>query len=198
MTPSLSRLIFAAAFSGIACVCAGDWRDAPPAGIRAGDIAFRSGNGPWTRFFVGASSRDKRFSHVGIVVPAPGCGVAIVHSEAGDFSGKGNVRADSWKVFFDGATDGAVYRPVFSDGAPESIVSCAMSRMGVVFDKDFDLSDTNRLYCSEFVREAVNEAAGRKLIGTTRVNGRDIVAIDDIYCEGFEKVFDFQRPNGSL
>ena len=191
MTPSLQGLVSAAAFLCLACAFAGDWRETPPAGTESGDIAFRRGNGPWTRFFVGASTRDRRFSHVGVVVPSPGGGVAVIHSEADDFTGKGSVRMEPWDVFFKDALDGAVYRYSGNGETAGRIASAAAKRAGVPFDTSFDLSDTNRLYCSEFVREAVNEAAGCPLVGTTRTKDREIVAIDDIYRLGFVKIFDF-------
>lgn len=64
----------------------------------------------------------------------------------------------------------------------------------VKFDSAFDMGETNRLYCSELVRLAINEAVGTNLVGFTKVCGRNVVAIDDLYCNGFRRMYDSHHP----
>ena len=70
----------------------------------------------------------------------------------------------------------------------------AKRRLWVKFDSVFDMGETNRLYCSEMVRLAINEAVGTNLVGFTRVCGRNVVAIDDLYRNGFRRMYDSHHP----
>ena len=171
------------------------WRDTPPADVRVGDIAFRRGAGFWTEYFVNASSREKRFSHVGIVVsnmPA----VVILHADANDMTGRGFVRLERWSGFFDNALECALYR--YGDSSKAALFAeNGMQKVGVPFDWTFNMSNTNSLYCTELVRNIINEVVCTNLVGYTEVRGRRIVAIDDIYRNGFTKIFDSRRAGGS-
>lgn len=70
----------------------------------------------------------------------------------------------------------------------------AKRRLWVKFDSAFDMSETNRLYCSEMVRLAINEAVGTNFVGFTKVCGRNVVAIDDLYRNGFLRIYDSHHP----
>lgn len=67
------------------------WHERPPVALRPGDVVLRRGDGVWTEIFIRKASREKRFSHIGIVT-AVSNGVTIVHSEANDFTGIGSVQ----------------------------------------------------------------------------------------------------------
>ena len=166
-----------------------EWKRTPPPGLKVGDIVFRKGRGLWTKYFIGASTREKRFSHVGIVVRT-NPSTFIVHSEGSDLTGIGNVRVEGWQGFMEIASECAVYRFAGSEETSQAIANCGLRRLGVRFDSAFDMSSTNELYCTEFIREAVNEAAGTNVVGFTIRKGRGIITIDDIYHRGFFKTFD--------
>lgn len=168
------------------------WKQNPPAGVTAGDIVFRRGHGIWTSFFVNASQREKRFSHVGIAATNGAGRIVIIHSEANDL-GLGRVREGSWHSFFKEATEAAVYRCTVVGVDPTDVVAEARRRIGVRFDNEFDATTTNKLYCSELVMLAVNLAAGRELIRPTFRSGKTIVGLDDIYREGFMKIYDSRK-----
>lgn len=168
------------------------WKQNPPAGVTAGDIVFRRGHGIWTRFFVNASTREKRFSHVGVAATNGAGRIMIIHSEANDL-GLGRVKEGSWQSFFEGASEAAVYRCTDGGVDPADVVAEARRRIGVRFDNEFDAATTNKLYCSELVMVAVNAAAGRNLIKPTFRSGKTIVGLDDIYREGFEKIYDSKK-----
>ena len=158
--------------------------------IEVGDLVFRKGDGLWTKFFVNKSSREKRFSHVGIVVSNCMSKITIAHAEAGDWTGVGDVHLQDWNGFFDGALDCAVYRLNGDVYLRNRIAKNAENYIGVPFDNLFDMDNTNRLYCTEFVRLCVNNAVGTNLIGWTESKAKKIIALDDIYRRGFHKVYD--------
>ncbi len=172
-----------------------DWRRAAPAPVKRGDLVFRRGDGLWTQWFVDASTREKKYSHVGIAA-SDGANPWIIHAEADDSGADGSVKRQRWSVFMSGAFAAAAYRISDDPELREKIAKCAEKRLGMPFDPSFSLDDTNRLYCTQFVRDAVNEAAGRELVGKTTRNGASIVAIDDC-SRGFEKLFEAGKiPDG--
>lgn len=165
----------------------------PFCGIEIGDVVFRRGQGPWTRYFIDCSSREKRFSHVGIVVSNVN-EVIVAHAEANDWTGVGDVHFQSLDGFFSGSLEQAVFRYQGDSAARIRMAGEAEKMLGAQFDRLFDMDETNRLYCTEFVRLAVNRAVGYELIGFTTVCGRHVVAIDDIYRSKFIRFYDSGRP----
>lgn len=166
-----------------------EWKRMPPPGLKVGDIVFRKGRGMWTKYFISASTREKRFSHAGIVARTDPS-TLILHAEGGDLTGIGNVSLEDWQGFLEIASECAVYRYAGSEETGVAIASCGLKRLGVPFDPSFDMSSTNELYCTELIREAVNEATGTNVVGFTVCNGRGIITLDDIYHRGFIKTFD--------
>ena len=164
------------------------WCKAPPCDLRPGDLVLRTEAAFLSRCFVEASSREKRFSHVGVVSVSGTPPMIVSIGEGG--MGAGRVRVVSWQDYMRNAKDCAVYR--FDGGGDVGIriAQSAASRVGTPFDPAFDLKSKDRLYCSELVRDAVNEAVGRSVIGTTRKDGFEYVSIDDCYRSGWKKIFD--------
>lgn len=194
----LQPFALAAALAAALCAAAvragePDWRAECPAEVREGDIVLRRGDGIWTRFFVNASERDRRFSHVGIAVTA-GKSPVIVHAEADDSSANGFVKAQPWSEFHKGSFMAGVYRIPGPEPIGRKIAEAAKKRIGTPFDPLFRLDDESRLYCSQLVRDAVNEAAGKELVRASLKNGTPIVAIDACYLGFAEKIFEAGEP----
>jgi hypothetical protein len=192
----LCRYVILMLFLPFYCLAAGKayvWQAAPSIEISVGDIVVRKGYGAWTHYFINCSSREKRFSHVGIVSEV-GNEVVLIHADADERTGDGCVRVEGWRGFFADALECAVFRFDGDSSVASNIAINAKRRLGVKFDSAFDMSETNRLYCSEMVRLAINEAAGTNLVGFTKVCGRNVVAIDDLYRNGFRRVYDSHHP----
>lgn len=145
-----------------------------------GDIVLRYGGGLWSPFFRDISRRDKRFSHAGILVRENG-EICVVHASAADLTGIGSVSCESLETFLTTAADYAVYRLAISEPVKRRIAANARNYLGSSFDSSFDLSDKERLYCTELVMQAVNEAAGFAVIRPTVTNGIAVVAPDNCY-----------------
>ena len=169
------------------------WQIVHPVEVHIGDIVVRKGYGTWTHYFINCSSREKRFSHVGIVSEI-GNEVALIHADADERTGDGCVRVEAWRGFFADALECAVFRFDGDPNVASNIAINAKRRLGVKFDSAFDMSETNRLYCSEMVRLAINEAVGTNLVGFTKVCGNNVVAIDDLYRNGFRRIYDSHHP----
>ncbi len=169
------------------------WKVKAPYDLEIGDLVFRKGYGLWTKYFIGCSTRERRFSHVGIVLGLERGGV-LIHADADERTGTGCVRVEGWRGFYADALECAVFRFDGDSSVASNIAINAKRRLGVKFDSAFDMDETNRLYCSELVRLAVNEAVGTNLVGFTKVCGRNVVAIDDLYRNGFLRIYDSHHP----
>ena len=141
--------------------------------------------------FYRASTREKRFTHVGIVV-SYGEAARMIDFSAQDV--EWHIKALRVPVceIMDDAFDLAVYRYTGPDAdkVRERIARAAEKRIGTPFDPTFDLKTKDRLYCTEMVRDCVNEAAGREVIGTSRKGDFEFVAVDDCYRNEMTKVWD--------
>ena len=157
-----------------------------PDGLQVGDLVLRREDAFLSRHFVNASSVEKRFSHVGIVMQTSPVPLIVTVGDSIDNS----ATSLSWSTFFAYASDCAVYRFAGDANIGERIARAAEKRIGIPFDPAFDLKTKDRLYCSELVRDAVNEAVGKPVIGTTKKGTFEYVAIDDCYRSGWTKVFD--------
>lgn len=170
---------------------ASGWRETPPVELQPGDLVCRRARGIWSRRFASVSSREPRFSHAGVVwkaLPEP----VLIHAEANDWNGRGWVRKDSWTAFFAGAkaTECAVFRLDAPPADAARFAEATRARLGVPFDYGFDLSDTNRLYCTELLAVALEETFGEGFVGRTTRDGKVFVAVDDLYLRGFTRIFD--------
>lgn len=167
----------------------GGWTKTPPIALQNGDLVFRRGHGFWTRHFVNCSTREKRFSHVG-VIHCLSNRFEIIHSEADDYSGVGSVKRSDWASFFKDSSEMCVFRYRGERAVRDRIAGEAQNLLGVPFDPFFDMGETNSLYCTEMVRIAVNKAVQKELIGHSAVFGRKVIAIDDVYRADFDRIFD--------
>ena len=193
----LDSLLFCILLSLPCLLTAGEdtslWKANAPCDLKIGDMVFRRGHGVWTKYFIDCSSREKRFSHVGIVTGL-GSELVLIHADADERTGDGRVRIEGWCGFFANALECAVFRFDGDSSVASNIAINAERRLGVKFDSAFDMGETNRLYCSEMVRLAINEAVGTNLVGSTKVCGRNVVAIDDLYHNGFRRIYDSHHP----
>ena len=164
--------------------------------LQRGDLLLVRNRGMWSRFLIDASCSEKRFSHAEIVT-AP---FEVVSVGVDEKTGGGVVCANGVESRTRYAEEIAVYRYAGPDAdkVRERIARAAEKRIGTPFDPTFDLKTKNRLYCTEMVRDSVNEAAGYEVIGTSRKEGFEYVAIDDCYRRGFEKVFDARDWKGKV
>ena len=159
-----------------------------------GDIILRYGNGFWSPVFRNVSRYEKRFSHAGVVVREKGT-FNVVHASAHEMNGAGHVSRVSLEQFLSVSSDYAVYRFETEKNVRLRIAENAERYVGRPFDSSFNLADRKRLYCTELVMHAVNDAVGYKAISPTVTSGIALVAPDDCYeGRGFFAVADKRLP----
>ena len=172
------------------------WHNKPPCQLKCGDLVLRREGAFLSHHFVEGSSREKRFSHVGIVAEVGDAASVVTVGDRG-FS-MGSVCVVKWQEFMRKAVDCAIYRFEGGEEIGNRILRAARKRLGLPFDSAFDIKTKDRLYCSELVHDVVNEAVGRTVVGTTRKGAFEYVAIDDCYHSGWIKIFDANNVGGSL
>lgn len=120
--------------------------------FRDGDLAFRRGEGVTSRAVLAADAGGL-YSHVGILRKKDGVWF-VIHAVPGEADVE-RIKSERIESFFapEKAVCGAVMRFV-----GDSVLSGEAARhaerlygMGILFDHDYDLGDTSRLYCTELV-----------------------------------------------
>ncbi len=160
--------------------------------LRAGDVVLRQGTGIWSRLFARVNPRDRRFSHVGIVVQ-DGSHWRVVHAEADNLGRHGRVRLDDWNEFTSHVPRLAVLRLDDADAAVKAAQAALdMYTAALPFDFNFDLSRLEAVYCSELVWRALGAGLGHDPLPVKAVlNGRETILVENFLLdmEGLSAVY---------
>lgn len=126
--------------------------DIPTEILMQGDIVFRKGEGMVSEIVL-HSDADGLYSHIGVIVNHNDS-VKVVHSVPGegDFDG---VKIEPIEVFFapNRAVKGEIKRLPMTDAQRSLVGERAIEKacQRVIFDHDYDIEDTTKLYCTELV-----------------------------------------------
>lgn len=132
--------------------------------LKAGDIVLRCGSGVTSRA-VQYADGGGCYSHVGMVVDSSGV-MMIVHAVPDEHDGSNDVdrvKMDVPDVFFSSmrTSNGRVMRYADSIAARHAAAEAyRIYRKRLLFDHDYNISDTTAMYCSELVEYAYQQAAG--------------------------------------
>lgn len=141
-----------------------------------GDIIFRRGKS-FESFMVLLADKGSQYSHVGVIVIENG-EAFVIHAEPPTrFNNYDRVRRERVKDFLEHRKSGqyAVFRIsdsslVNQDSVISFVYDCYYRQLQ--FDDEYDINDSNKLYCSELVWKAYNYG-GLDLL----VNGMDKIKI---------------------
>jgi hypothetical protein len=131
-----------------------DWDE--EADFRDGDLVLRCGRGVESRAVTTASRAP--YSHIGLLHYDEGWMVVHVVPDEAPEGDRDTVKCEPIKEFFSPrkARQGAWMRIRCSDSVAAAAVRYALQKQqaGVAFDNDYQLSDTQRLYCTELVYQS--------------------------------------------
>lgn len=142
--------------------------------LKVGDIVLRCGSGMTSRA-VQIADGGGCYSHVGIVVDSAGT-LMIVHAvpyEHEDPKDEETVKMETPEVFFSSmrTSNGRIMSCNDSTMAREAAqVAMGIYRKGILFDHNYDTSDTTRMYCSELVEYAYKKGTGISITENARHN----------------------------
>lgn len=127
--------------------------------MRSGDLVCRLGNGYFSGIFRRFSGDSERFSHVG-VLHREGDSCFVIHADADELSGVGEVRKESLREYLRGAHD-HLFARITVDSIRLGVDSLSLRYFdeGTPFDTRFDLSNDSALYCTELVAVVINKSA---------------------------------------
>lgn len=151
--------------------------------LRSGDIVCRLGNGFFSNYFRKYASKEQRYSHIGIV-EVTGDTVFVIHTEASELTGIGYAKREPIADFVKGVTAFGCYRLQSDKELREKFVKKGKSYYlkHTAFDLDFDATDDAKVYCTELVATALNDAFDRKLIKPNlRLGDKYFYGLDAIY-----------------
>lgn len=185
----------------LACACSQKKAPELPLGEMAeGDLAFRCGRGLFSRVVTTAEDKGV-YSHIGIVVRDEGKW-KVAHSVPGESEFKGDfdrVKLEDIETFFapDRAYRGCLVRTGIKDAGRICERAIQAARDSVAFDGDYDLADSSKLYCTEFVwrlflGEGLDLTEGRRRNVTVfRIDGEVILPEHILDYSGNEKYYQF-------
>jgi hypothetical protein len=116
--------------------------------LQNGDIICRLGDRLWSLYFKDLSTDDKRYSHLGIV-RINGDDITVINAEGARWEGKDYVNETSLQDFISVAKIIGIYR--LKNVSDDAIIEEALHFVGVPFDWDFDMEDSDKLYCTELL-----------------------------------------------
>jgi hypothetical protein len=150
-----------------------------------GDIVLREGKGVISNFMRATSSREKRFSHAGIVIHTRS-GPRIFHVIGTSGDPDGGLVADKPEDFCNRNLNKSIMVirfPLLPDHLVRlrsAVASC--SRNPVSFDNNFDLESDHSYYCTEFIYKMIRKATGHtEWIPLTQSENGPYVGLDDLY-----------------
>jgi hypothetical protein len=116
--------------------------------LKDGDIICRLGDRLWSQYFKDISLTDKRFSHLGII-KINNDKITVINAEGRAIQGKDFVNEVDLDEFLKIAKAVGIYRLNNYEGG--NISSEAMEYIGYPFDWNFDLTNENKIYCTELL-----------------------------------------------
>lgn len=151
--------------------------------IENGVLVCRLGNGYFSEYFRKYASKEKRFSHIGIISKENDT-LYVYHSEASELTGIGHIKREKLNSFLKDINVYEFFEFNYSDLTKNKILNeiRIYHSKKTPFDLNFNSFNDNELYCSELIASSINRALKTAVISPTLVlNGKKIYALDDIY-----------------
>lgn len=153
--------------------------------LKDGDLVLRTGNDFISLMLRQFSTRNKTYSHCGLVRIIGGR-IYVYHAIGGEDNPDARLRRDSFGEFCDPAHNlgFGVFRYRMDSGERKRMDSLVdlYYRERVPFDMKFDLNTDSSFYCAEFVYKVVERATGDPhYLQVSHIGGFRYVAIDDLF-----------------
>lgn len=157
--------------------------------LRSGDLLFRNGIGYESRVVTGVSHGE--YSHVGLAYH-DGERWCVIHAVPGE-NEKGEpelLKCEPLSEFYryDRAQSGGAARINCTDSVANAATQYALNcvNRNVLFDNDYDLDDSSKLYCTELVwlafrSQGIDVTEGHRHVLPIINSGADVIFPDDIW-----------------
>lgn len=160
--------------------------------FKTGDLLVRHSQGWSSDIFRGASGKDKRFSHAGILLKNADGSAEVYHMLGGADNPTFNLKKDSVQAWCSPkfAVSFAAFRYDLTDNQRLFLDSLVRTyyKNSLGFDMNFDLSTDDRMYCSEFIYKVLLYTTNdENYIPLSEENGKSFVALDNLYLNKHSK-----------
>lgn len=160
--------------------------------LRSGDLVVRRGDDMTSFMLSQLNSKDKTYSHCGLVVIEDGHPY-VYHSIGGEDNPDQIMKRETLTQWFSPANNLAI--AVYRYDLVDSLITQTVEQLHIyyrqkkMFDMDFDLATDDRLYCSEMIYKVIKAATQNEgYIKAGNAYGRSFVGVDDLYLNPHTKL----------
>ena len=153
--------------------------------VQQGDLIVRTGKDFTSETMRQLSAKDKTYSHCGIA-SIEHDSLFVYHSIGGEWNPNQKLRRDPFEIFCNPYENRGfgIFRYKLTPKENARLISIVhtLYTLGIMFDIQFDLASDDRMYCSEFVYKAVEQASHNKIVlPTTTLHHIKFVALDNLF-----------------
>lgn len=151
--------------------------------LKSGDVVCRLGKGFFSNYFRKYASKDKKYSHIGII-EVKNDAVFVIHTEASELTGVGRVKRERIGDFLNGISVFDFYRVHANETIRKKIIANAKKyyHKKTPFDLDFNSFNDSEMYCTELVANVLNNAFDSIVIKPRlKLGNKKMYGLDDIY-----------------
>lgn len=151
--------------------------------LENGDLVCRLGKGYFSNIFKEYASKDKLYSHIGIIINKKNT-LYVIHSEASELTGVGGIKIEKLSEFLNEIDEFSFYRLKVDSIKKIKIVTKSKYYLEnkLKFDLDFNSFDDNEMYCTEFIAKCINYGLEKEIVRpTVKLNSKLYYGLDDMY-----------------
>lgn len=157
--------------------------------IKTGDLIVRTGKDFTSEIMRLLSTEDKTYSHCGIA-SIEHDSLFVYHSIGGEWNPDERLRKDPFEFFCNPYENRGIgiFRYRITPGERINLVNVVhkLYNKKIMFDMQFNLASDDRMYCSEFVYKALEQATNDKIVlPTTTINHIKFIALDNLFMNPF-------------
>ena len=160
-----------------------------------GDLVLKMGYGSISKIIATQLDEETQLSHCGVIYKKNDS-VLIIHSVSGEIGKNDGVQAIDFENFYDDVKPKSLIILRHKDSSLRSIISAKakdLLDLKVPFDHDFDLSNSDKLYCSEFVEIILKDTFAKSYFKTKSINGTKIYTFNSILNSDDFEIFKYQK-----
>lgn len=157
--------------------------------VKTGDLILRTGKDFTSETMRLLSTKDKTYSHCGIASMEHDS-LFVYHSIGGEWNPDEKLRRDPFEIFCNPYENRGfgIFRYKITLGERVTLVNVVhkLYNKKIMFDMKFNLATDDRMYCSEFVYKALEQATNNKIVlPTTTINHIKFIALDNLFINPF-------------
>lgn len=157
--------------------------------VKQGDLVVRTGKDFTSETMRLLSTKDKTYSHCGIA-SIEHDSLFVYHSIGGEWNPDQKLRRDPFEIFCNPYENRGfgIFRYKITPEENVNLINMVhkLYDKKIMFDMQFNLASDDRMYCSEFIYKAIEQATNNKtVLPTTIINNIKFIALDNLFINPF-------------